>query len=139
MRFKFRAWSKNNRKWYDRVLCGCDSQGHDAVCHLVYSEDHGDWVNFDEHCGTVVQWTGLKDKNGVDVYDGDFIHVLEVSDSKDLEYVSQVEFIDSGYVVTEPSGTQVPLALFHSGHNSYPLFEIEVVGNIYENPELIGR
>ena len=112
---KFRAWSIEKQAW---VYFGLDN---------VPS-----WV----HPAEAEQYTGLKDKNGKEIYEGDILHVLEISDTRDLEYKSPVEFIDSGFLVTQPDGCQVPLAVFHNLDTSYPLFEIEVIGNIYENPEL---
>jgi uncharacterized phage protein (TIGR01671 family) len=94
-----------------------------------------EYVDFDDI--VLMWWTGLVDKNGRDVYDGDILHVLEVSNTNTLEYDSPVEFIDSGYLVTEPDGCQVPLDCFYHSDSSYPLFEIEVIGNIYTSPELL--
>lgn len=85
----------------------------------------------------LMQYTGLKDKNGAKVFAGDMLRVIEVSEHEYLEYVSPVEYIESGFLVTEPIDTQVPLACFYNLDKTYPLFEIEVIGNIFENPELL--
>lgn len=87
----------------------------------------------------IMQYTGLKDRNGIEVYESDILHVIEVSNHDDQEYKSAVEYIQSGFLVTEPDGTQVPLCCFHNLENTYPLFEIEIIGNVHKNPEFLAR
>ncbi|QHU90459.1 hypothetical protein GWK74_02930 [Candidatus Saccharibacteria bacterium oral taxon 488] len=125
-KIKFRAWSKLDDKYYYRVLVGNTSEDEDQyVCSNVY--DGNEWVEFDEHCGVIEQYIGLKDKNGKEIYEGDVVKV-----EGDGE-IYRVEWIRSGFGL-EPR------------YNSprYPVLgnvelrkKIEVIGNIHENPELL--
>ena len=69
---------------------------------------------------SIMQYTGLKDKNGVEIYEGDIVKSLGVSDY--CFGVRPVEYIGSSFTI-----------------KGYGLCErlVEVIGNIYENPELL--
>ncbi len=77
---------------------------------------------------TVGQYTGMHDSNGEDIYEGD---IVRTSDNDDE--LAVVEWDDEDLRFTVTHGNVVN----GLGEEYYPR-EVEVVGNIYENPELIG-
>ena len=131
---KFKAWDK----WEKEMLpvAGINfTNGFMWINELIDDETPANIRYLDEV--VLRQYTGLKDKKGIDVFEKDIVNIVELSKNI-LEYVSVVEYENSGYLVTEPNGTQVPLDCFHNQENAVmPLFEIEVIGNAFENPDLL--
>lgn len=73
---------------------------------------------------SIGQFTGLKDKNGIDIYEDDVIHLGD----SNIKY--QVTF-KNGYFGGKQIGNESMIGLF------FWLKNIEIIGNIYQNPELL--
>lgn len=112
--------------WYDR----------DHTAHIIGSRYWGEmskdellslelisWTVIPE---TVGQYTGLTDKNGKKIFEGDIVDILTEN-----EEIGVVKYDDGGFQV-EANGFIVD---FHTNINGT---DLEVIGNIYDNPELIG-
>ena len=132
---KFRAWCKEDKRmyWnvqnaYDTLACHnfpetCDDK--DIECdHDFMPSSFGSVLNNEDY--VVMQFTGLHDKNGVEVWEGDVIEVYNEQykvfqeESGAWHYREWREFPKTGVI-------------------RYDLLpeEIQVLGNIYENPELV--
>lgn len=116
---KFRAWHKG-KKIISEVL-GID------ILHKEIFFSNGD-VDYCEISDfkyiELMEYTGLKDKNNKEIYDGDIFHI----GGKKILYV--VEWIDCGL-----KGRQIKNKSWIG--LDYWKDDIEVIGNIYENPELM--
>ena len=127
---KFRAWYKNDKRifidpqmidFYNKKI-GYMQYQTEYMSDTSYSIP----VGFEEfEYSELMEWTGLYDKNGEEIYEGDIFHI----GSKKILYV--VEWIDCGL-----KGRQIKNISWIG--LDYWKDDIEVIGNIYENPELIG-
>lgn len=138
---KFRAWNHDEEVMMSQMLLSWDG-------NRFYNEVDNEL--------TITQYTGLKDKNGVEIYEGDVLQNTRYKNSKAVvewgerfcrkeEPVQGIfgEWIDlDGFM---GSGCVVGFILSHIGSNKsfyvsnldYQTVQAEVIGNIYENPELL--
>lgn len=119
---KFRAWVKEKKAIFEVILIDYVTKKVtyllERVGHLLSIRD----AKFNDI--EFMQYTGLKDKNNKEIYEGDIFHI----GSKKILYV--VEWIDCGL-----KGRQIKNISWIG--LDYWKDDIEVIGNIYENPELI--
>lgn len=124
---KFRAWSTHNKVMYHRVLAGPGDP-----CSIVWSEQGKEWVQFDEACGAIMQYTELKDKHDVEVYEGDIVRAIVRGRDGAVEEIQEVKIVD---------GLLVPfyLPVFYSEYYWKKRLEdgFEIIGNVFEHPELL--
>lgn len=78
----------------------------------------------------LMQYTGIRDKNGVEVYEGDVIISFECHDGFN-PLVGKVSFGADGKWIIEDSDSKYIEDLCEYAD------ELKVIGNIYENPELL--
>ena len=120
---KFRIWADN--QFYYKCLVGNTNDTDDKkyTCPVVWLDAMREWVNCDN--GIISQYVGLKDKNGVEVYEGDKVMF-------DYEWTKPDEI----GVITWNKDTASFQIKGHIPSSSMKHLDImKVIGNIYENEE----
>lgn len=125
---KFRAWDKEEKEYYYNA-----EHTYDFFCsgRGCYAESFGEVLNQPDRF-IVEQYTGLKDKNSKEIYEGDIVKARwRRAKHAKLDTKGEIKFSNGWfYIDDDPDGQDrlgVPV------HNCY---NIEVIGNIHENPLL---
>jgi len=145
--YKFRGQRIDNKEWMyggyhkhiARQICpiGEDKLSESDIKHLIIQSGFADWnmpkplVAVEVIPETVGMFTGLVDKNGVEIYEGDVMHW----DSHWGWYVGY----ENGAFRRIPLNDIQRINWRHHTLQQEGLDTWEIIGNIHENPELIGK
>lgn len=130
---KFRGIATENDK-YNHICVGDFVYGcfveTNIDCQILFGD--GEQISVDRE--TVGQLTGLKDKNGVDIYEGDLVEL----DTDYEKYISPVYF-NGGALCLNVKWCDYDFTTIGwiTSNPSIGVISLKVVGNIHQNPELL--
>lgn len=123
---KFRAWDIDEETWCSRVNWDYDKGFIGIICVKDHDGKYiGEYVTTDI---VVEQYTGLKDEDGKEIYEGDIVTLNCSWEEVDPRDCCVITFEDGCFRVGDA---------FENEAGKY-LKEYRLVGNIHENPELLG-
>ena len=99
---------------------------------FVYDSETQSFNDYEINPSTLGQYTGLNDKNGKRIFEGDVAKVLQGKD-KDIAYVG---FENGAFMLYPKTGNIYERTLWEYWYNDW---DVEVIGNITDNPELLEK
>lgn len=134
---KFRAQDIASNKW----LFGDLRHHKDDVCIFDQGGTKGEQVKRE----TVGQYTGLKDKNDKPIYEGDIVECVSWNEyftnpvtgevMQPFRRKMYVDFRKGGFKMVEPMPYGIEVREWDIIYNG----DIEIIGNIHDNPELLNK
>lgn len=120
---KFRAWDIQNQEMTSAPMRNIYRNKYSLFgdIYLLQKEMFKDTVRVE-----LMQYTGLKDKNDVEIYEGDIVNVNHCGGTPRYEKVKF--YANAGFASVHP--------FTDSGHH-WSSYRCEIVGNIYENKDLL--
>ena len=122
---RYRAWDTLRKEMNYKIMVGnCDTNDENWTCPIIWIEKRKEWLHFDDY-ECIMQSTGLKDKNGKEIFEGDIVKMAKDVYSEPTYY--EIVRHRGGAYRLESKQHGCELWLRHA--------DCEIVGNVYENPE----
>jgi uncharacterized phage protein (TIGR01671 family) len=119
---KFRAWDKKLKKWVNSDAISITLSGTPMAPDET-------WMEHNLADLALMQFTGLHDKNGKEIWEGDIIRILEDTYWLYIGDICEVEWDECGGWY--PFADNYDAMIYPYGYN------VEVIGNVHENAELL--
>lgn len=135
---KFRAWDNLEKDYLNKEDMAINNLGNIFIFEIYDKNDTDLWYTRllpdpDNKRHVIEQYTGLKDKNGREIYEGDIVSVRDspvaVEDEEGVCYVAWSSVL-AGFIL---KGSDA----YKFDEQSLSDLKLIIIGNIHENPELL--
>lgn len=132
----FRGKRYDNKEWIEGNLFVPDSLEFEEIQILTGFSDCYRVVH-NVKANTIGQYTGIKDRNGDKIFEGDILRFMLPDTREWSENITEIYWGDSGWYFKEilPDGSYTEPDIFSECMGK----EYEVIGNIFDNSELLKR
>ena len=140
---KFRAWHKLIKKMINVYVLDQTVYWDNNNIKRIKNTSRG-WsdrntqITFSLDEIHLMQYTGLKDKNGKEIYEGDILATKSLGEPETDEW----GVVDFGYTVCEWEALSFMFSKWQPNNEKDSVYNwdyVKVIGNIYKNPELVGE
>lgn len=135
---KFRAWDREkDRMIYPSTTGVCFEMNDDGISVLDIDVDYPNDYGFPKIASILMQSTGLRDKNSVEIFEGDIVlvSVRNGFDYLDNKVCIVKNSIDYSGLVCATVDEDLEYQIFNT--ELFEEYTYEVIGNIYQNSELL--
>ena len=129
----FRGKRVDNGEWVEGYFLPCNERQSLHPCIFVYLPETQSFECFDIDIDTLGEYTGLTDKNGTRIFEGDIIKQV-IPHNLVQPFIFTVNWCEECAMFVLPCITN---DAFESDFTVMRSDEIEVIGNICDNPELL--
>ena len=127
---KFRAWDNQLKRFSEDGTICLNRCGHIFVLHNT------EYTSIEQDTYTLLQYTGLKDKNGKEIYEGDIVKFNDIFSFPSQGVIAPIVWHEPTLRLI-PQDTEENTRGGHYIHHWDSIQDIEVIGNIWENKELL--
>ena len=136
----FRGFNEKNSKWLYGYYFINRGQ-HFVADDEIQTNPLAHWSDFEVDPNTIGQYTGLKDKNGKQIFEGDIVHLKgDGCDGLTVEkdYYRVVTFHEGSFCLSIEDGVHYPVHTpICEYRGDYSIVNWVVIGNVTDNPGLI--
>ena len=141
----FRGKRLDNGEWaegfYNHLPCGRFGADEHMIQTVLENGKIGMLYDIDH--STVGQYTGLKDKNGKRIFEGDILHIGKIADGLGGYYQPPLDYPVNVVVKWDLCAWMWETLCYDKRYITFPdawcHYECEVIGNITDNPELLEK
>ena len=150
----FRGKRMDNGEWVygwpfaDTADCSLKKVGkcvcpHDGSEYFIveWVDDFHEYEEREVIPDTVGQYTGLNDKNGQRIFEGDILHIAKIADALGGYYLPPLDYHVNVVVKWDLCAWMWETLCDDKRYITFPdawrLYECEIIGNVHDNPELL--